>query len=108
MHDKHVCVNKFKSPAAPQRISPRHEGLPATPNYSSSVDELLDPLLNDFPSIEGFPDLVWRLVDNVPIMQVICELRKISLLALPLAVRSDFDGRADHHHRNSAVLDGAG
>lgn len=69
MHDKHVCVNKFKRPAAPQCISPRDEGLLASPNYLSSMDELLDPLLNNFPPVEGFPNLVWRLVDNVPVMQ---------------------------------------
>jgi len=60
-----------------------------------SVNKLLQPLLDGFASFECSPDFRWGFVDNIPALEVLCDMGQVSLLLLPNAVFPDINTRAD-------------
>lgn len=71
------------------------------------MHQLLQPLLDDLPPLEGAPDLVRRIRDDVPVPQLLGDVAQVALLGLPLGVAADLDARADQGHGHVAGLDGA-
>lgn len=95
--------------------------IPATQNKSSisgcclfvglthlllPLNQLSDSLLDNLPPIQRFPYLMRSLVHDIPIVQVLGQMSKVSLLALPLAVGPDLNGRANNDERNIRCLNG--
>lgn len=50
------------------------------------------------------PHLVWCLIDDVPTDEIVCQSGEVFLLALPFAVSSDFDARADDREWGVSTL----
>src|SRR6266498_406150 len=60
-----------------------------------SVNQLLQSLLDSFASFESLPDFRWGLADNIPALEVLCDMGQVSLLVFPNAVFPDINTRAD-------------
>lgn len=73
----------------------------------ASLDNLAKSLLHDPSTLIGPPDLMRRLVDNVPTDEVLGEMRKIFLLTAPFAIASHADTTADDDEWSIGTLNRA-
>lgn len=64
-----------------------------------------ETLFHDGPALEGVPDLVGRVRDDIPSDEVVCQGREKLLLALPLAVVGTRVSAGDNGKRGVERLD---